>query len=245
MRQNPMKFKRGVNQQKPIIIKNDISPIIKIAAIISGPALLIAGFVGIFLKEFDTSIVPFLIDLFLGEFDTSQVSLDYVLTCAVFSLLFGFPISYHFWKTMGTKIILTGQKIIRKSPSGAEFHLYWRDIKTIYIAQKMHCIQLIFTSKSIALPFDNDNRIICPPGGFLTDLLRKTNLSGEAALFIRNKIHQYRIHIDWGRVYLDEIVRKYVKSLEGLNRPAGPAPLKSGNNQLPSEPSSSETPISI
>ena len=241
MHQKPMKFKGGVNQQKPIIIENDISPIIKLAIIISGPALFVACFFGLFLEESKTSLVAFLIDLFLGAFDTSQISLDYAVSRFGFSLLFGFPISYHFWRTMGTKIILTDQKIIKKSPSGAERHLYWSEIKTIYIKQKMHCIQLLFTRKSIVLPFDSANRICCPPGGLLTHLLRKTNLSGEAAVFIRNKIHLHRIHIDWGRVYLDEIVRKHIKSLDELNRPAAPSHLKTVYNRLPAGSSSSKT----
>ena len=53
MHQKSMEFKRGINQQEPITIKNDISPIIKIAAIIFGPALLVASFFALFLKEYE------------------------------------------------------------------------------------------------------------------------------------------------------------------------------------------------
>jgi hypothetical protein len=227
MHQKPIKLKRRGNQPKTIIIENDFTPIQKLGAIISGPALLVAFFVVLFLEK---------------EFNTSSLSLEFVIVCSVFSIPFAFFISYNLWKAVGTKIILTDQKIIRKSPSGSEFHLYWRDVKTINISESNHCIHLIFSRKKRSVAFDNANRICCPPGALLSTFFNNKYLSGEAAVLIQNKIHQYKIRVKGNGTSLDEIVRKTSKSLQGLNRPAVPPPLPTGRKRLPAGSSSSQTP---
>jgi hypothetical protein len=211
-----MEVERPIKNPTKIIIENDFAPITKLAIILSGPALL----------------VSFFVQLFLGEFNTSQISLDFVIVSAFIGSPFAFFIPYTLWKALGTKIILTDQKIIKKSPSGAELHLYWSEVKKIYITHndQTKCIHLIFTRKKRAVPFDNANRICCPPGALVSTLFSKKNLPGEAAVLIRNKIHLYRIRVKGSRTHLDEIVRK---SLQVLNRPAVPPPLKTGRKRVP------------
>ncbi len=228
MHQKPIKLKRRDNRQKTIIIENDITPIIKLGVIISGPALLVFFFVALFLREFNTS----------------SFSWDYVIVCSFITIPFAFFISYYLWKALGTKVKLTDQKIIKKSPSGAELHLYWRDVKKIYITQndQTKCIHLIFTRKKRAVPFDNANRICCPPGALDSNLFSKKNLSGVAAGLFLNKIHLYTIRVKGNRTPLDEIVKKFSKSLQGVNRPAVPPPLPTSRKRLPAGSSSSQTP---
>lgn len=220
-----MEVERPIKKPTKILIGNDFTPLTKLAIIFSGPALL----------------VLFFVQLFLEEFNTSRISLDFVIVSAFIGSPFAFFISYNLWKALGTKIILTDQKIIKRSPSGAELHLYWSEVKKIYITHndQTKCIHLIFTRKKWSVPFDNANRICCPPGALVSTLFNKKNLPGEAAVLIRNKIQLYRILVKGSITHLDEIVRK---SLPGLNRPAVPPPLKTGRKRLPAGSSSSQTP---
>jgi len=221
MYQNLKEVERPYKQKK-IIIESNITPITRKITILSGPAMLVGFFAMIFIKG-------------LNKY---SFSLDHIFAFLPIAGPFAFFISYKFWKALGTKVILTDQKITKKAPSGKELHLNWSEIKKISIIKNLdtNCIHLVFSRKKRMVPFDNTNRILCPPGTFFS----KTYLPEDAASLILNKIDLYKIPVRGTRGFLEEIVNNSSKSLKGQARPA--IPNMAVRKQFPAKPSSSQTP---
>jgi hypothetical protein len=142
------------------------------------------------------------------------------------------------WKAFGTKVILTDQKIINKTTSGKEHHLYWSRVKKISMIKNAdtNCIHFVFSSKNRSTPFDNDSRIFCPPDV----IFGKTNWPAEATSLILNKIDLYKIHIEGERGLLEELSIKSNQSLPKQARKA--IPHKEVKKHIPARSSSSQTP---
>ena len=172
---------------KRITIETIVTPRSRLTAIFLAPAILAAGYAMIFFKGHNT--YPF--------------SLEHLLVFSVIAGPFAFFISYKFWKALGTKVIFTDQKIIKKTTSGKEIHLNWSDLKKINITKnpEMNCFYFVFSRKKRLVPFANASRIFCPPARFFG----KTNLSNEAIRFILKKINLYKIPVDGNREFLDEL----------------------------------------
>jgi hypothetical protein len=222
MYQKPMKFERSDKQPKKIIIENRVTPIKRLIAMLSFPALLVACFYVLNYKEYH-SLWP---------------SLDFIFASLFIASPFAIVVSYKMCKRLKTKIILTDEKIIRKPPRGKELHMSWSEIKKIKMGldEKNNCLYLVFTRAERYVPFDNDNRIYCPPGSFPS----KEYLSRDAANLILKKIDLYKILIEGKREHLEEITKKHNPSLQGPATPA--APNMTGEKRLPARPSSSAAP---
>ena len=187
MYNNMMDAEAPGTRRKRIIIETIVTPLSRLTAIFLAPAILVCGYAQIFLKGHNTY----------------SFSLEHVLVFSIIAGPFAFFISYKFWKALGTKVILTDQKIIKKMTSGKETHLNWSDLKKISITKnpEMNCFYFVFSKKKRMIPFDNASRIFCPP----TRFFGKTNLSHEAIIFILKKINSYKIPVDGKREFLEEL----------------------------------------
>jgi len=188
---NPMEVERPDKRKKRIIIEPNVTLQSRLIAILLAPAIVVLGVIGIFAKGHNT--YPF--------------SMDHVLGFSIIAGPFVFFISYKLWKALGTKVILTDQKIIEKTTSGKEQHLYWSAIKKISIIKnnETNCIHFVFSRKKRVVPFDRDDSpISCPPGAFSST----TNLSEEATSLILNKIDLYKIPVKGESGLLEELSKK-------------------------------------
>ena len=224
MNRNLMEVERPIKKPTKIIIGNDATLKQRLLAIFFGPLLLAVCFFKIHYKEYG-SFLP---------------SLDYILACSVLAFPFAFLISYKWYKTLGIKVILTDQKVIKKPHSGRELHLYWKEIKKIYIAQNPNnkIVNLTFTRNKRYRPFNKDDQIHCPPGA----LLNRKHLSWEAADLILKKIDSYKIPVKGDRAILAEIVRRFDNSSQSAVRPAAPLTHQKSRKHLPAGSTSSQTP---
>lgn len=222
MYQSPLEIGPSDNQKKRIIIENNVTPLTRKITVLSGPALL----------------VGFFVTIFLGGLNEHPFSLDHIKAFLPIACPFAFLISYKCWKAMGTKVILTDQKIIKKTPRGKERHLYWNEIKKISITTsfKPNGIYLVFSRKKLSTPFNRGNRILCPSG----TLFSKTCLSEDAARLILNQIDKYKISAKRVRGFLEEIMSKSSSSLKGQARPL--IPNNFGRKRVPARPSSTQRP---
>jgi hypothetical protein len=202
MYQNPMEIEKSDNQKKRLIVENNVTLLSRLGAILLPPAIIAMGFIKIHAKGHNT--YPF--------------SLEHVLGYSVIAGPFAFFISYKLWKALGTKVILTDQKIIKKTTSGKEQHLNWSEIKRINITKNAdnNGIQFVFYTKQIAIPFNNAGRIFCPPGA----LFNKTILSEDATRLILKKIDLYKIPVKGHKKALAVLFEKSNKSLQGQARPS-------------------------
>ena len=219
---NPMEVERPDKREKRIIIEPNVTLLSRLIAILLAPAIVVGSVIRIFAKGYNT--YPF--------------SLDHVLGFSFIAGPFVFYISYKLWKALGTKVILTDQKIIEKTTSGKEQHLYWSVIKKISIIKnnKTNCIHFVFYRKKRVVPFDSDSPISCPPGAFSST----TNLSKEATSLILNKIDLYKIPIKGERGLLEELSKKYSQSMQKQARLA--VPHTEIRKPIPAKPSSAQTP---
>ena len=187
---NPVEVERPDKQEKRIIIEPNVTLKSRLMVILFAPAILVLCVIGAYRT--------------LGE--TPPVSLDFLLGLFFIASPFAFFISYKLWKGLGTKVILTDQKIIEKTTSGKEQHLYWSAIKKISIIKnnKTNCIHFVFSRKKRVVPFSSDSPISCPPDAFSST----TNLSEEATSLILNKIDLYKIPVKGESGLLEELSKK-------------------------------------
>ncbi len=222
MYRNQQKVEPSGNRKKWIVIENNVTPLTRIITILSGPTLLIGFFVTIF----------------VGGLNEHPFSLDHIKAFLPIAGPFAFFISYKFWKVMGTKVILTDQKVIKKTPRGKELHLNWSEIKRINIIKiaETNSHHFTFSRKNTIVPFANASRIFCPPGA----LLSRTKLSEEAINFIFNKINLYKIPVKVPGGLFEEIFNISGNSLKGQGRPLIQNP--AARKRSRARPSSTQTP---
>ena len=222
MNQNPMKTEGTDNQQKRIIVKNNVTLQSRLAAILFVPAILVLAVIKIFAKGYNTH----------------SFSVEHVVGFSIIAGPFLLYISYKLWKDLGTKVILTDQKIIEKPRSGKGLQFTWREIKKINITKnpKAGSIHFVFSNKKRVLLFDNDSRIFCPPG----TILGKGHLSEDAISFILEKIDTYKIPVKAPKGLLAELAIKSGQSPQRQSPP--PIPTTKVRKPISAKPSSSQRP---
>ena len=99
MDRNPRQVKRPDNQKNKIIIEPNVTLQSRLTAILLAPAIVVMSVIGIFTRGHNT--YPF--------------SMEHVLGFSFIAGPFVFFISYKLLKALGTKVILTDQKIIEKT----------------------------------------------------------------------------------------------------------------------------------
>jgi hypothetical protein len=240
-----MEFQQFGKKQKIITVENNVTPLIRLLAILFAPVVLAICFWVIFIMETDglspssnyIEVIGGCIYKMLTQGSTECLpDLGYIILCSILGGPFAFFISYKFWKILKTKIILTDQRIIKKPPSGKEIQLYWNEIKKIEISSGKGGNLLIFTRNERSALFDDSNRILCPPN----PNKERPFISREAANLILKKIDLYNISIRGNRELLEEIIKTPHKSRQGPTRPV--AQNMTGRNRMLDRPSSAQRP---
>ncbi len=240
-----MEFEQLGKKQKIITVENNVSPLIRLVAILFAPVLLAICFWAVFIIENEglpagsdmIDVLGGCILKLLTEGNTECLpDLGYILFCTILFGPFVFFASYKFRKILKTKIILTDQRIIKKPPSGKENQFYWNEIKKIEFFSGKGGKQLVFTINEGPSLFDDSNRILCPTN----PNKERPFLSREAANLILKKIDLYNISVMGKRELLAEIIKTPHKSQKGRTRPV--AQNMTGRNRMPVRPSAPQKP---
>jgi Ca2+/Na+ antiporter len=201
-----MEFELPYNQQKEIIITNNVTRIKRLFTILFFPVTLTFCFVF----------------LYRVEMSHEGIAFTDMLIFLPIAVLFVFYVSNRMSKDLETKIILTNEKIIRKPPFSKEFRMSWSAIEKITIGPGHHLGPLQFLGGKNSLIFTRKkrkflsiffNHIHCPPGV-------EKYLSADAAKLILRNSALYHIPIEGKIELLEEISRNSMTDVLSQQTPA-------------------------